>query len=160
MQAQNQSTITTDTTLNIVHISTLFSVHELISNGLPPPPNASGLLLAVCSALLVNTVALPLLTAVLTNEGSTVVELVLREAKDGSRLADEVDEVSEVEGGDFDVKAEIEMVKLTLELMPGVVVTLELVVCRRFTVVVETDEARVNECIVVVGFVEAPADTG
>ncbi|MCJ1407545.1 hypothetical protein MMC19_001616 [Ptychographa xylographoides] len=50
----------------------------LISNGLPPPPNASGLLLDVCSGLLVMTTAVPSLTTVFVKlaAGAEVVELL------------------------------------------------------------------------------------
>lgn len=145
---------------NIVHISTRLCMHRLISKGLPPPPKASGLLLAVCSALLVSTVALPSLTAVLMNAGSIVVDLALEAAKLGFWLVEEVDKECESEEKAVDIDVEVEA-ELILVLVRRLIVTLDTVVCGRATVVVETvavGRTEEDECIKVVGFVGSLVD--
>ena len=150
-------------TPNSIHISTVFCVHELISKGLPPPPKASGLLLAVCSALLVSTVALPSLTAVLIKAGSIVVDLAPEDAEIGFGLVEEVDRVCETEERAVDTDVDVGMVKLILVVERILVGALNAVVWKRVTVVVETgvvDEAKGDECIDVMGFVGLLVDRG
>ena len=74
-----------------------------ISKGLPPPPKASGLLLAVCSALLVNTTSVPLFTAVLRNVGVAVVVVDVLSPEDMETAIGTVDvDVEDVDEVDVD----------------------------------------------------------